>query len=88
MKMIIVNKPDEYDSNSVRWINELEDNTEIQIGFGYQSRDDGRIHIKKCPKCHYENYALHISEGSCFKCDFDPNKKEGGEVNGTRNDSI
>lgn len=73
MKIEIIQTPEDHDSNNVVWIKDGE-----RIGYGYQSKDDLKIHIVKCPKCDTENYALQQAVGPCYKCGFDPNK-EGGE---------
>lgn len=35
---------------------------------------EGRIYMKKCPKCQRENYALAVAFGQCAWCNFDLNK--------------
>lgn len=42
-------------------------------GHGYQNKETGKLHLEKCPKCDLENYAMQISEGTCYNCLFDPN---------------
>jgi len=64
--------PDDYDSDDVY----IKDKKGNQIGYAYRSKDDGRFHIMRCPRCHLENYAMTISEGSCAWCGFTLNDKK------------
>ncbi len=64
--------PDTHDSDDVSFI---EIKRGIKIGSGFRSKDDGRFHITRCPRCHAENYAMQVSEGSCAWCGLDPNKE-------------
>lgn len=76
MEIRIIKTDDSHDSNDVRFFKDG-----VQIGYGYQSKDDLKIHIVRCPKCDIENYSLAKAEGSCFNCGFDPNieQPKGGE---------
>lgn len=42
-------------------------------GYAYQSKEDGRLHIMRCPRCGRENYALAVPEGTCVWCGLDAN---------------
>lgn len=65
--------PESYDSNQVLFYKE---GTELAVGHAYQGKDDLKIHIKRCPECDTENYALAISDGNCYSCGFNPNKSD------------
>ena len=56
-----------YDANDVRW---LKKGAKEYIGFGWQSKKNGKIHITRCPNCGSENYALALY-GVCVWCPFE-----------------
>jgi ribosomal protein L37E len=56
-----------HDSNYVAWLSDG-----VKVGSGYQSKDDGSLHVLRCPLCHRENYALRVAMGDCAWCGFDP----------------
>lgn len=68
-KTVMYPTPDTHDSNDIRW--ETEDGR-VQ-GYGYQSKESGDIHIRRCPRCHNENY---MSQTVCITCGFSPNPVE------------
>lgn len=68
-KAVIEKQPEGYDHDNVRWLNEAGE----QIGFGYRGREDGRLHVQRCPKCGKENYVMAVATGHCAWCGFDAN---------------
>lgn len=63
--------PPDHDSDDVV----VRDKKGNKIGYAFRSKKDGRFHIMRCPRCHLENYAMQVSEGSCAWCGFSLNKK-------------
>lgn len=70
-KAVIEKKPGGYDHDDVRWL----DGKGEQVGFGYRGRNDGRMHVQRCPSCRKENYAMAVASGFCSWCGFDANAK-------------
>lgn len=68
---IRIKKTDEsHDSNDV-WY--FRPGNPAPVGYAYQSKDDSKIHVVKCPECNTENYAMARVEGNCYSCGFNPN---------------
>lgn len=45
------------------------------VGYGYQGKSDGKIHVQRCPQCGDENWAIAIAQGNCAWCNYNPNEK-------------
>ena len=71
LEISIGQTPEAYDSNHVVW---LDEDSRHVLGSGYQGKEDGRLHVLRCPMCSKENYALQVAIGSCAWCRFDPNE--------------
>jgi len=65
------------DADDVRFI---VDGEELEVGYAFKDKKDGKIHIIKCPRCRAENYALAVHHGNCAWCGFNPNDLENQQV--------
>jgi hypothetical protein len=74
----IIQTADNFDSNDVAYyVDNFPLPGRTKIGFAWQSKDDGFIHIRHCPRCQVENYKLNEAiNGNCYRCGFDPNEQE------------
>lgn len=59
--------PEGHDSDDVYFENKAHEKVR---GYGYRSKDDGRFHIRRCPSCGKENYAMAVAEGPCCWCGY------------------
>lgn len=67
--------PENYDTDDVIFVDE----EGKEVGFGFRSKEDGTIKIKRCPECGRENYAMTVSSGFCAWCGYkyeEENEKE------------
>ncbi len=62
--------PQSHDSDDVNIL----DKKGEKIGYAFRSKDDGKFHIMRCPRCHKENYLMNVSQGDCAWCGFSLNQ--------------
>lgn len=43
------------------------------IGFGFKSKETGKICLIRCPLCGRENYSMVVSSGDCAWCGYNAN---------------
>jgi len=73
MKIEIIKTPKNCDSDDIIFHGEYR-------GFGFKSKEDGRLCINKCPNCGQENYAMAVSSGGCAWCGFKADEKETSKI--------